>query len=109
MMGNLEGQENVKIYMVLTKFLGRLREISYKTYGYARLIQTYEEKTKNPFSPEIKEKIINLSELSEGNISILYNLSFIYMLSQMYPIKKFHKTVKRLLTLRVNRIIDKVL
>jgi hypothetical protein len=107
-MGDLEGQEIVMIYMVLTKLLEALRETSYNKFGNQRIIDSYELQSKKKFTNKIKEKIQKLAALNEENISLLYNLSFVGLLAASYNLGNLSKTVKRLLSTRINRIIKKI-
>ncbi len=104
----LKGQETILYYMVMTKLLESLRENAYKQWGFERIKESYEKQTNHEFSKEIHQKIQNLAALNESNISLLYNLCFILLLTTAYEKNKFSTTLKRLTTVRINKIIDKI-
>ncbi len=104
----LKGQETIVYYMVMTKLLESLRETAYKQWGFERIKNSYEKQTHRKFSNEIHHKIQNLAALNESNISLLYNLCFILLLTTAYEKNKFSTTLKRLTSVRINKIIDKI-
>lgn len=107
-MGNLEGQETVVIYMTLTKLLENLREQAYKQYGRDAIENAFKETTGKNFGDKEAEKIQNLAALNEENISLLYNLSFVAFLAISYNNKALSSTVKRLVSTKVNKIVEKI-
>jgi len=108
-MGNLEGQETVVLYMVLTKLLEHLRETGYRTWGANMIKETYEQMSGKKFTQPIADKVQNLAALNEENISLLYNLSFLAFLCDSYNNKKMIVTLKRLVSIRINRIVEKLM
>ena len=110
-MGGLDqlvGQEKMVIYLVLTKLVEALREQSYKQWGFQKIKKLYEEKYKQKLNNKQKKQLQNLAATNNPNISLLYNLSFIMKLANIYGSNQFQITLKRLTTLRVNRIIQKL-
>jgi len=107
-LNQLKGQETIVYYMVMTKLLESLRETAYKQWGFERIKNSYEKQTKHKFSKEIHRKIQNLAALNESNISLLYNLCFILLLTTAYEKNKFSTTLKRLTSVRINKIVEKI-
>ncbi|MHA1583954.1 MAG: hypothetical protein ACTSWL_01755 [Promethearchaeota archaeon] len=101
----LSGQETILYYMVLTKLLEALREKAYQKWGFSQIKEQISKISKHKIDNDTLHKIQHLAALNEQNISLLYNLSFIRMLVEIYGSKKFNITMKRLISLRVNRII----
>ena len=94
-------------YMVITKLLEALREHAYQMWGYRQIQEKYAQ-SGHAFTEKVGDKLQRLAALNEENISLLYNLSFILMLSLHYGNKKFQTTIKRLTTVRINRIVEKI-
>lgn len=110
-MGGLDqlvGQETILYYMVMTKLLEALRENAYTQWGFERIKIAFEKQTGEKFTTKIHQKVQNLAALNESNISLLYNLCFILLLSNAYDKTKFSTTLKRLTTVRINKIIEKI-
>lgn len=105
---NLEGQETVVIYIVLTKLVEALREHAYAIWGKQRIAEDFQENYEKKFGSKEEHQLQNLAATNNPNISLLYNLSFIMLLVNTYGNDKFQITVKRLTTLRVNRILKKL-
>lgn len=105
---NFEGQETVIIYIILTKLVEALREHSYQIWGKKRIAEDFEANFRKKFGSEEEQELQNLAATNNPNISLLYNLSFIMLLVNVYGSEKFQTTVKRLTTLRVNRILKKL-
>jgi hypothetical protein len=93
-------------YMILTKLLEALRDHSYQIWGYGQIQEKYTKSTGHAFTEKARDKLQQLGALNEPNYSLLYNLSFILMLGLHYGSKKFQRTIKRLTTTRVNRIVE---
>lgn len=108
-MGDLEGQETVVLYMVLTKLLEHLRENAYRMWGNDAIKETYESVSGHKYDDKIAEKVQNMAALNEENISLLYNLSFLAFLCDSYNNKKMIITLKRLVSTRVNRIVAQLI
>ncbi|MCF2139038.1 MAG: hypothetical protein K9W44_03165 [Candidatus Lokiarchaeota archaeon] len=102
---NLKGQETVVIYIVLTKLIEALREYAYSQWGKKRIEDDFTRKSNKKFGNKEIDHIQHLAAIGDGDISLLYNLSFISMLSHVYGSKKFQTTIKRLISMRVNRIL----
>lgn len=110
-MGGIEqlvGQETVLYYMVMTKLLEALREKAYAQWGFERIKIAFEKQTKQKFTTETHQKIQHLAAINESNISLLYNLCFILLLSSAYDKTKFSTTLKRLTSVKINKIIEKI-
>ena len=95
-------------YMIITKLLEALREHAYSQWGYRQIKEKYIQLSGHTFTDKVGDKLQKLAALNEENISLLYNLSFILMLGLHYGSKKFQTTIKRLTTVRINRIVEKI-
>ena len=103
-MNNLEGQEIIILYMVLTKLLESLRQQSYIKYGFAQITDNYNRNFKQETKEIIRKKLQRLSEKKDVNLSLLYNLCFIRLLAVSFEDKKISTNSKRQITIKINNI-----
>lgn len=108
-MGDLDGDEIIIIYMVLTKLLEKLREESYLLYGFEHIIETYEKNSRKKFTENIRSRLQKLAATNNENISLLYNLCFIRSLSEVFKNKAIEINAKKQITKKVNLIVEKLM
>ncbi|MBD3354202.1 MAG: hypothetical protein GF364_22155 [Candidatus Lokiarchaeota archaeon] len=107
-MGDLEGQEIVVLYMVLTKLMENVREQAYIRYGSNRIKREYEEKTQKKFTKKTKEYMQQLGATGDSSLSLLYNLSFIRLLASSFNKKRIQTNAKRQITRKINELINRL-
>ena len=109
---DIEGQEIVVLYMVLTKILESLRSQSYLNYGLAQITKIYNQNFKQEDiqwkNKDIRKKLQKLSEKGDGNLSLLYNLCFIRLLAESFKDKAVSINSKRQVTKKINTIIQQL-
>lgn len=98
---NIEGQEIIVLYMVLTKILESLRRQSYVKYGFDQIAYNSKKEDKEI----IRKKLQQLSSMGDGNLSLLYNLCFIRLLAVSFGDKKISANSKRQITMKINNIV----
>ncbi len=101
---DLEGQEIIILYMILTKLLENLRQQSYIKYGFNQIAYIYNLSFKMEDKAAIRKKIQQLSEKKNVHLSLLYNLCFIRLLAVSFGNKKISTNSKRQITLKINNI-----
>lgn len=108
-MGDLSGQEIIIVYMVLTKFLEHIREYAYNHWARTRIEKDYQELSGKPFNSRAQDRLQMLAAMNDPNITLLYNLAFIAMLAEVYGDKKLITTTRRLVTVKINLIVKKII
>ena len=101
-------QITIIIYIVLTKLLEELREKGYQKWGLGQLKSKFTKQSNKDFGLQAKNNLQKLAALNEENISLLYNLSFLLLIAINYKQQNIEKTLKRLISLRINRILQKI-
>lgn len=101
---DLEGQEVIILYIILTKLLESLRRQSYIRFGFNQITYNYNRNYKQESKEIIRKKLQKLSEKKDINLSLLYNLCFIRLLAVSFGDKKISTNSKRQITMKINNI-----
>jgi hypothetical protein len=108
-MDDLTGQEIMVLYMVLTKLLENVRELSYIKFGLNRIKEEFFDFSKKEIDPTTLEKIQTLGATGDKDMSLLYNLCFLQLLANIYNLSTISTNIKRQITLKINMIIKKII
>ena len=106
-MGELEGQEIVILYMVLTKMLENIREQAYLINGWNELVRIY-QKSGRRFDDKVHQKLNNFAAIGNPQLSLIYNLCFIKLLAEVFNEKRISTNAKRHITRKINKLINEL-
>lgn len=107
-MDDLTGQEIMVLYMVLTKLLENIRELSYFKNGLDKIKEAYLENYNKEIDNSTIEKMQTLGATGDKDISLLYNLCFLQLLANSYQIASISTNLKRQITIKINSILKKI-
>jgi hypothetical protein len=100
-----KGQEFMMVYLVLTKFLEKLREHAFSSEGKNFIDQTYRKLSGKPLPETHLKKIKQLIQDNDDDVSILYNLSFMVWLSKINYEEQIDNNAEQLFLIQANKIL----
>lgn len=107
----LKDQENSKymqVYLVLTKFLEKLRDHAFLSIGQNQIDQVFRKLAGKPLPESHLQKIHTLVKNNDEAIVILYNLSFLVWLQKTYELSSVQSNISEIYLKHSNHVLSKL-
>ena len=107
-MAGLENEENAQLFMVIAKFIEKLRNITFEHFGVGWIAYLFHEIGGMVFEGAPKEKFNQLLNDNDPDIGLLYNVSFILWLTHMYPNTPYSQPIQDVIKNHAVKVIGKL-
>jgi hypothetical protein len=107
-MVGLENEENAQLFMVIAKFIEKLRNITFEHFGVGWIAYLFHEIGGMVFEGSPKDKFNQLLNDNDPDIGLLYNVSFILWLIHMYPNTPYSQPIQDVIKNHAVKVIGKL-
>ncbi|WP_457559468.1 hypothetical protein [Candidatus Harpocratesius sp.] len=105
-MKETDSEEIMIYYLVITKTLEHIRQIVFNQYGKEKIKSFYEKEVGKKLSTKRLQKISQLDDEGDADLSILYNLIFIKFLAEIYQKKKIFRNIEEIIEKKLKHFIN---